>query len=93
MSLARHRAEPGLVLKADNGSKIAPSFYQAWAINDETGAADYRWNIANCSVDVMGFGETFTPEPGNMVGPTRQGRDDLIARDPDAYWDISPGKS
>ena len=28
-----------------------------------------------------------TPEPGNMVGPTTQGIDDLIAQDPDAYWD------
>ena len=28
-----------------------------------------------------------TPEPGNMVGPTTQGIDDLIAQDPTAYWD------
>lgn len=27
-----------------------------------------------------------TPENGNMVGPTKQGGDDLIALDPDAKW-------
>ena len=26
-------------------------------------------------------------EPGNMVGPTNQGIDDLMAQDPNAYWD------
>jgi hypothetical protein len=26
-------------------------------------------------------------EPGNMVGPTTDGIDDLIAQDPNAYWD------
>jgi hypothetical protein len=27
------------------------------------------------------------PEPGNMVGPTAQGTADLVAKDPNAYWD------
>jgi hypothetical protein len=27
------------------------------------------------------------PETGNMVGPTQQGTDGLIARDPNAIWD------
>jgi hypothetical protein len=35
----------------------------------------------------MRFGETYDSEPGNMVGPTKQGMDDLIALDPTAYWD------
>jgi Flp pilus assembly protein TadG len=81
-----------ILLKADNGSKIAPSFYQAWSINGFKGAADYRWNIANCNVDVLGFGDVFTAEPGMMTGPTKQGMDDLIALDPDAYWDTSRNK-
>jgi Flp pilus assembly protein TadG len=76
-----------VVLKADNGSKIAPSFYQAWDIEDSKGASDYRWNIANCNVQILGFGQTFVSEPGMMTGPTKQGMDDLIALDPDAYWD------
>jgi Flp pilus assembly protein TadG len=76
-----------ILLKADNGSKIAPSFYQAWAMNGSTGASDYRWNIGHCNTDVMKFGQEFTPEPGMMTGPTKQGMDDLIAMDPNAYWD------
>jgi hypothetical protein len=49
-----------IVLKADNGSKIAPSFYYPWDMEGENqGAADYRWNIANCNVQVMGFGDLF----------------------------------
>ncbi len=34
----------------------------------------------------------YATEPGNMVGPTRQGIDDLVARDPGASWSPSgPG--
>jgi Flp pilus assembly protein TadG len=81
-----------IVLKADNGSKIAPSFYQAWAMEGGTGASWYRENIGTCNTTVMGYGDVFTPEPGNMVGPTKQGMDDLIALDPNAYWDSSSNK-
>lgn len=76
-----------VVIKADNGSKIAPSFYYPYAMAGGTGANWYRDNIGNCNVDVMGYGDTYTPEPGNMVGPTSQGIDALIARDPGARWD------
>ena len=76
-----------LVLKAGTGNNIEPSFYFAWAIPGSGGAADYRWNIGNCNTTVMNFGDLLTAEPGNMVGPTRQGIQGLIDRDPTAYWD------
>ena len=41
----------------------------------------------------MQFGQLFDSEPGNMVGPTKQGMDDLIDRDPNAYWDESNSAS
>ena len=41
----------------------------------------------------MEFDQTYDPEPGNMVGPTKQGMEDLIALDPDAHWDESTRKS
>ncbi|MEW6749876.1 MAG: pilus assembly protein TadG-related protein [Candidatus Latescibacterota bacterium] len=53
------------------------------------GADQYREWIAGCvdpSVSV-GPGDTLQVEPGNMVGPTRQGVEDVIALDPGAYWD------
>jgi Flp pilus assembly protein TadG len=76
-----------VLLKADNGSKIAPSFYYPWAIPGNSGGSDYRRDIGGCNTTIVGFGQDLTPEPGNMVGPTKQGMDDLIAKDPDAYWD------
>ena len=76
-----------VTLKGDNLTKIAPSFYQPYAVPGSSGADDYRWNIGHCNTTVMTFKQTFDPEPGNMVGPTKQGMDDLINLDPDAYWD------
>lgn len=79
-------------LKADNATNIAPSFYYPYAIPSSTGASDYRESIGHCNTTVMEFGQTYNPEPGNMVGPTQQGMDDLIALDPDAYWDEAKKK-
>jgi hypothetical protein len=76
-----------ILLKASNDSKIAPSFYFAWAIPGNSGASDYRRDIAGCNTLVVPFNYDLDPEPGNMVGPTKQGMDDLIAKDPTAYWD------
>jgi len=81
-----------IVLKADNDSKIFPSFYYPYAIPGSSGASDYRNDIATCNTTVMQFGQTYNPEPGNMVGPTRQGMDDLIALDPNARWDVSTNR-
>jgi Flp pilus assembly protein TadG len=74
-------------LKSDNNTKIAPSFYYPYAVPGSTGASDYRWNIGHCNTTVMQFDQLFDSEPGNMVGPTKQGMEDLIALDPDARWD------
>jgi Flp pilus assembly protein TadG len=78
-----------VVLKADNGSKLAPGIYHPYAPPDDGGGNDYRWNIAFCNQAVVPFGAHLVPEPGNMEGPTTQGMQDLIARDPSAYWDTS----
>jgi hypothetical protein len=55
----------------------------------EPGAAQYRWNIANCNPYSVQPGDRLELEPGNMVGPTRQGMQELIDADPGAYWDNS----
>jgi hypothetical protein len=34
-------------------------------------------------------GKKIIQEPGNKEGPTIQGVEELIAKDPDAYWDTS----
>ena len=58
----------------------------------DKGASDYRDRIRNecldaCSVSV---GDFLPLEPGNMVGPTKQGVDDLILTDKSAEWNPDP---
>jgi hypothetical protein len=76
-----------LVIRAGTGNNIAVSFYFSIAIAGITGGAEYDWNIANCNKHVMRPNELLLQEPGNMVGPTVQGVEALIAKDPNAVWD------
>jgi len=78
-----------LMIRAGTGNDIQPSFYFSFAIGGDTGGEQYRWNIANCNTTVMGWGDLLLMEPGNMVGPTNDGVDDLLAQDPNAYWDTA----
>ena len=78
-----------LVLRASTGTNIQPSFYFSLAMTNDTGADDYRWNIANCNTSIYKWGDPLVQEPGNQAGPTAQGIADLIAKDPGAYWDDS----
>jgi len=75
-----------LTLKAGTGNNIGPSLYFALALPGNTGAADYEWSIPNCNTSVMHWNDRLIQEPGNMVGPTIHGVQDLIAQDPTAYW-------
>ena len=80
-----------LVLRASTGTNINPSFYFSLAMTGDTGGADYDWNIANCNRTIYHWGDPLVQEPGNKVGPTIQGITALIAKDPGAYWEPSPG--
>jgi Flp pilus assembly protein TadG len=76
-----------LTIRASNDSNIAPSFYFSWAMDGGSGADWYRENISGCNGNIVHIGTPITAEPGNMVGPTNDGIDTLIAKDPNAYWD------
>jgi len=78
-----------MTLKANNTSAITASFYNPYDLPGSIGANDYRNNIANCNPAVVDVGNTLPPENGNMVGPTKQGMDGLVALDPNAYWDTT----
>jgi hypothetical protein len=79
-----------LTIRAGTGNNIQPTFYYSWAMPPDTGADWYTENIANCNQTRIPRGYEMTQEPGNMVGPTVEGIDNLIAQDPTAYWDDGP---
>ena len=76
-----------LVLRAGTGNNIQPSFYFSLSMTDDMGGQDYRWNIANCNHSIYHWGDPLVQEPGAMEGPTIQGIEELIAKDPNAVWD------
>jgi hypothetical protein len=51
-----------------------------------TGGSAYSDNIIAGSSVSIEIGDELQVEPGNNVGPTMQGINDLIAMDPTAYW-------
>jgi Flp pilus assembly protein TadG len=76
-----------LVLRAATGNNINTSFYYSLSMTNDMGGDDYRWNIANCNKSIYKWGDALVQEPGAMEGPTVQGAEELVARDPDARWD------
>ena len=80
-----------LEIRAATGNNITVSFYFSLSIGGVdgglVGGAAYEWNIANCNTTIMHWGDPLIQEPGAMAGPTIAGADDLIARDPGAYWE------
>lgn len=81
-----------LTIKSQSPSTaITSGFFYPIRLGDATGAQDYRDNIARCSEQRVDLGVPIPIEAGNMVGPTRQGIDDLVALDPDARWNPTGG--
>jgi hypothetical protein len=79
-----------VVLKPANpGSSVNPSQYFPIALDGGTGADWYEQNIPGCGPGEALIGQHVAIEPGNMAGPTKKGVDDLIAKDPNAYWDTA----
>ena len=82
-----------LVLRAGTGNNIYPSMYYSWSMPSNTGADDYRSNISGCNRTKIPLSPDppyyMSQEPGDMTGPTDQGIDGLIAKDPGATFDSS----
>jgi hypothetical protein len=76
-----------MTLHASNGANIAPSMYYSLAMTGDTGGDDYEWNIANCNKTIYHWNDALVQEPGAKEGPTISGIEELIAKDPGAYWD------
>jgi Flp pilus assembly protein TadG len=75
-----------LVLKNNNQNKVAPSIYNAWDIPGSVGGDDFRENLGGCNPNLIKIGDNMPPANGNMVGPTKDGGDDLYLQDPKAEW-------
>jgi hypothetical protein len=73
------------------GDAINPGWFQAIDLSCEAGGGGggscYRNNISGCSGTLWKIGDDLPKENGNMVGPTKQGVNDLVALDPNAQWD------
>jgi Flp pilus assembly protein TadG len=78
-----------LVIRAGTGNNITVSFYFSLAMVNDIGGDDYRWNIGNCNKHIYHVGDGLVQEPGAMEGPTIQGIEELIARDPSAHWNTA----
>jgi len=81
-----------VTLKAGGPStSLSPGVYFPVRIptydGSSTGGSDYRANIGHCNGIPVGIGDLLESENGNMIGPTAQGVEDLIALDPSASWD------
>lgn len=77
-----------VLIKPFKNGKPNPSWYYPWRPPGQQGASDYRTNISGCvDTDAEYFvGQEVTTEPGAMLGPTKQGFEDLIDQDPNAAW-------
>jgi len=79
-----------LTLKAGNPhDAIAPGWFFPVVlprVDPCIGGDCYRDNIASCNGVRMSIGDWISNEPGNMIGPTKQGVDALIAQDRGASW-------
>ena len=82
-----------LVLRAGTGDQPNPSFYYSWKMPGDIGGNFYRDNIDTCNTAVISYDPNnayiMTQEPGDKSGPTLQGIQDLIAKDPNARWDAT----
>ncbi|MFQ5890030.1 MAG: pilus assembly protein TadG-related protein [Gemmatimonadota bacterium] len=77
-----------IIKPAGGPGAMNPSWYFPWRPPGQQGGDDYRENIRRCvdpSVEYY-VGQQVDTEPGNMIGPTKQGFSDLIAKDPHASW-------
>lgn len=79
-----------LTLKPGNpGLAINPSQFFPIRLPGGTGADYYEENIFGCWPGVAEVEDKVTVEPGNMTGPTTQGTQQLIDKDPNAFWDTA----
>jgi hypothetical protein len=76
--------KPGSPHQAINSSHFFPI-----ALPGGSGGSWYEDNIGGCWPDEAVIGDMVPVEPGNMTGPTTQGVQELINKDPGASWNAA----
>jgi len=69
---------------------LTPGQFYAVRLGDSAGGNDYRTNIATCPGQLVTCQKIYGVEPGNMIGPTKQGVLDLIGNPPDTWDPANP---
>jgi Flp pilus assembly protein TadG len=70
----------------DPGQAVSGFFFPI-QLGDNKGAKEYENSIAECDPTVVTIGAEMRVENGNMVGPTYDGLQRLVKKDPNARWD------
>lgn len=78
--------DPIRVKPGNPQNALVPGEFFAIRLGDSAGGNDYRTNIATCPGENVTCLKTYGVEPGNMIGPTKQGVLGLIGNPPDT-WD------
>ena len=82
-----------IVKQANPNDAIAPGQFYPIDLpipnSPDTGGDRYRDNISTCNSSAVNIGDTLWTENGIMIGPTKQGVNDLIDQDPGAKWDAT----
>jgi hypothetical protein len=78
--------------QGNNPGQPNDSWYFPFDAANIPGGSNYREAIAGCTDPdfVYTIGQLLWVEPGAMIGPTKQGFQDLINEDPNARWDHDP---
>jgi hypothetical protein len=76
-----------ITLLPSNSASLAPGAYVPIDFAPGGGGPSYTDNWATCNPASLGAGGTAQIQSANQVGPTNQAMRNLIALDPDAYWD------
>lgn len=84
-----------LIKTSDPQGAFQPGWFYPIRLPGTSGGNVYRETIATCPNPQVVYNMledlVVAAEPGNMIGPTRQGFADLIAQDPNAEWaDVCP---
>src|SRR5438445_526077 len=81
------------ILRSQNPQNtIAPGQFYSIRLPGSSGGNDYRNNIATCANTYVRCGDFYSTENGNMVGPTKQGVNDLIGNPPTDTWTGTVGR-